>query len=113
MVIDRDVSGKHEFKLRAAGGSFRHKWDREIHLSSSGGDDPVEAVREGILRSCHGAASERQLSRYGDRTLPGRVTGDPFQLASSPPGMVRIGHLDRFEPLLFPKAPTAGSPAKE
>jgi len=114
VVIDRNVSGKHEFKLWTAGGSFRHQWDWEIYLSSSGGDDSIEAVREGILRSCHGAASERKLSRYGDRTLSGRVTADTFHLASPPSSMVPTGHLSRFEPILFPKAPKkTGSPAKD
>lgn len=113
MVINRDVSGKHEFKVRTADGSFRHKWYWEVYVSSSGGDDFVKAVREGILRSCHGAASERQLGRYGDCTLSGRAAPAPFQLASSPPGMVRIGHLGGFEPLLFPEEPKAGSPTAE
>jgi len=113
VVIDRDVSGKHEFKLWNAAGSFRHKWSWTIYVSSSGGDDSIEVVRKGILRSCLGAASERQRSRYGDRTLSGRVTADTFQLASPHPSMVHIGHHDRFEPPLFPKEPTAGSPAKD
>ena len=113
MVIDRDVSGKHKFKLWNAAGSFRHKWSWTIYVSSSGGDDSIEVVWKGILRSRLGAASERQRIRHGDRTFSGRVTADTFQLASPHPSMVHIGHHDRFEPPLFLKEPTAGSPVKD
>ncbi len=87
-------------------------WGWEVNLSSPDGDDLVEDLREGLLRTRHGAAPEWQLHRYGDCALSGRAATQAWQLAPSSPGMVRAWRIGWFEPLLFPKTPEARSPAK-